>query len=150
MLFWNRRSTQVFHFNSKQITLNETRDTLRETYKTVCKYSTKLELFSFPAACRIDREWCICHFCLNLFQYVLFVQIIQLEESIVQLKEDLALEREEAVEEKERLQKAVVCPNCVKAQSLAMAASSSNSWLLSDHIARLECTRKSRIFTRKR
>lgn len=37
-----------------------------------------------------------------------FVQIIQLEESIVQLKEDLALEREEAIEEKKRLQKAVV------------------------------------------
>jgi hypothetical protein len=40
--------------------------------------------------------------------YFASVQIIQLEESIVQLKEDLALERDEAIEEKERLNKAVV------------------------------------------
>jgi hypothetical protein len=48
------------------------------------------------------------HFFNYSIHFFISLQIIQLEESIVQLKEDLALEREEAIEEKERLQKAVV------------------------------------------
>lgn len=67
------------------------------------KYSTELNNIW---ACRIEILQNL-YLCL-IIEYVLFVQIIHLEESIVQLKEDLALEREEAVEEKERLQKAVV------------------------------------------
>ena len=164
-----------FVFHSKQITLNETRDTLRETYKMV---SDTLELlFSVPRPILYNENyvWNCLHGRMSamdswlfalldvcngqlwwmryalpeknikqnfnvsrespsfgylewLFHYWLFfdtyfeygaflnssihffisLQIIELEESIVQLKEDLALEREEAIEEKERLQKAVV------------------------------------------
>ena len=53
--------------------------------------------------------------CLNyVVIYFAFVQVIQLEESMVQLKEDLALERDEAVEEKERLRKAAVSLKTLK------------------------------------
>lgn len=48
-------------------------------------------------------------FLMSLLFFYQIMQIIELEDSIVQLKEDLAHEREEARLEKEKLKQSVVC-----------------------------------------